>query len=116
MSIKELDTSDPSSLSEDELQYAFDRYLITEEAFLEHSSSKTARKRRAQMELADAEAADAPAESDDDYTTWSVARLTKEVKSRNSDREPEDRIKPESARKDDIVAALVEDDEITAGV
>lgn len=40
MSIKNLDVSDPSKLSQDELRYAFDRYMICEEEFLEYKSDE----------------------------------------------------------------------------
>ena len=40
MSIKDLDVSNPAKLSQFELQYAFDRYLIDEDTYNEHRASE----------------------------------------------------------------------------
>lgn len=114
MSIKELDVQHPEKLSDEELQYAFDRYLIDEETFLEHSGSKVAKRRRAQLEMAEAEAAEATPEDDDNYQTWSVDRLKSEIRLRNADREPEERL-ARGGNKSDLIETLENDDAEQAG-
>lgn len=47
----------------------------------------------------------------DDYSEWEYADLQKEVSRRNSDREEDEKIEPESRKGEDLIAALEADDE-----
>lgn len=91
---RKIDISDLSKLTEDELRYAFDRYLISEDEFLAASGSFT------------------PQESDEDeedetYESMTVAQLREELGVRNIEMKA-------SATKAEIIAALEADDEENA--
>jgi hypothetical protein len=87
---KDIDTSDVSSLGQEDLQYLADRALLTPEQEAEF--------------LGDGNDAEF-------YEDMTVKALTAEIDSRNASRSEDDQIVPEGKAKADLVAALTADDE-----
>lgn len=84
-----VDVSDPSKLTEDELRYALDRHMITDEQFEEAMGN---------LEEGD---------DDNEYDSWTA----KQVKEEYDRRVAAGRELPEAKNKKDAIAALVADDE-----
>lgn len=90
---KDIDISDLSALSQEDLEYLSSRGRLTQEEETEFLGGS--------------------GEVEDDYTTWDPKALKAEVKSRNEGLAAEglDLLEPESQRKGDLIKALEAYDE-----
>ena len=131
---RDIDTSDLSKLSKEDLVYLRDRGRLTPEQEREllgginpeppqgRSIADTPNtgdvdvnntnpdKRQGKPDSENTQVGASGEELPDSYEDWKVAQLEAEIDARNSEREDDDKISPASGRKDDLIAALAADD------
>lgn len=131
---RDIDTSDLSKLSEADLKYLRDRGRLTPEQEREllgginpeppsgRSLEKTPHTGDVNVNRTNPTNRSGKPDPDttkvglsgedlpENYEDWKVAQLEKEIEARNSEREEDSYIVPASGRKDDLIAALAEDD------